>query len=170
MGKGMRAGKKPKNRPSGGSDMQKQLKQLQAMQAEMEQKQVENKKYCDAVDALTEKHDKRGAEADKKEVEADKIKKDQKVRDEQIQSLYNAVRNVKHDVDSIKDEISAVSRSISDAQIEIDSVNGKLSNLRNKMFDAVFNAIDAKKESGKTFICNCNERIKAGNRNHRCLE
>ncbi|MBE6041862.1 MAG: YbaB/EbfC family nucleoid-associated protein [Clostridiales bacterium] len=40
MGKGMRAGKKPKNRPSG-NDMQKQLKQLQAMQAEMEQTQAE---------------------------------------------------------------------------------------------------------------------------------
>ena len=41
MGKGMRAGTKPKNRPSGGSDMPKQLKQLQAMQAEMEQTQAE---------------------------------------------------------------------------------------------------------------------------------
>ncbi|MBQ6388115.1 MAG: YbaB/EbfC family nucleoid-associated protein [Mogibacterium sp.] len=40
MGKGMKAGKKPKNRPSGGSDMQKQLKQLQAMQAEMEKTQA----------------------------------------------------------------------------------------------------------------------------------
>ena len=40
MGKGMRAGKKPKNR-QGGGDMQKQLKQLQAMQAEMEQTQAE---------------------------------------------------------------------------------------------------------------------------------
>ena len=37
----MKAGKKPKNRPSGGSDMQKQLKQLQAMQAEMEKTQAE---------------------------------------------------------------------------------------------------------------------------------
>ena len=42
MGKGMKAGKKPKNRPSGGGrDMQKQLRQLQAMQAEMEQTQAE---------------------------------------------------------------------------------------------------------------------------------
>ncbi len=43
MGKGMKAGKKPKNRAGGapGKDMQKQLKQLQAMQAEMEQKQAE---------------------------------------------------------------------------------------------------------------------------------
>lgn len=41
MGKGMRAGKKPKNRQGGGGDMQKQLKQLQAMQAEMEQTQAE---------------------------------------------------------------------------------------------------------------------------------
>ena len=41
MGKGMKAGKKPKNRQSGGGDMQKQLKQLQAMQAEMEQTQAE---------------------------------------------------------------------------------------------------------------------------------
>ena len=41
MGKGMRAGKKPKTRPSGNSDMQKQLKQLQAMQAEMEKAQAE---------------------------------------------------------------------------------------------------------------------------------
>lgn len=42
MGKGMKAGKKPKNRPAGGGkDMQKQLRQLQAMQAEMEQKQAE---------------------------------------------------------------------------------------------------------------------------------
>lgn len=40
MGKGMRAGKKPKNR-QGGGDMQKQLKQLQQMQAEMEQTQAE---------------------------------------------------------------------------------------------------------------------------------
>ena len=40
MGKGMKAGKKPKNR-QGGGDMQKQLKQLQAMQAEMEQTQAE---------------------------------------------------------------------------------------------------------------------------------
>ena len=40
MGKGMRAGKKPKNKPSGG-DMQKQLRQLQQMQAEMEQTQAE---------------------------------------------------------------------------------------------------------------------------------
>ena len=40
MGKGMRAGKKPKNR-AGGGDMQKQLKQLQAMQAEMERTQAE---------------------------------------------------------------------------------------------------------------------------------
>lgn len=39
MGKGMKAGKKPKNKPSGG-DMQKQLKQLQAMQAEMEATQA----------------------------------------------------------------------------------------------------------------------------------
>lgn len=37
----MKAGKKPKNRPAGGKDMQKQLRQLQAMQAEMEQKQAE---------------------------------------------------------------------------------------------------------------------------------
>lgn len=44
MGKGMKAGKKPKNRTGGmggGKDMQKQLRQLQAMQAEMEQKQAE---------------------------------------------------------------------------------------------------------------------------------
>ena len=43
MGKGMKAGKKPKNRAGGGSakDMNKQLRQLQAMQAEMEQKQAE---------------------------------------------------------------------------------------------------------------------------------
>ena len=40
MGKGRRAGKKPKNR-TGGGDMQKQLKQLQAMQAEMEKTQAE---------------------------------------------------------------------------------------------------------------------------------
>ena len=41
MGKGMKAGKKPKNRNGGGAkDMQKQLKQLQAMLAEMEQKQL----------------------------------------------------------------------------------------------------------------------------------
>ena len=41
MGKGMRAGKKPKTRQGGGGDMQKQLRQLQAMQAEMEQTQAE---------------------------------------------------------------------------------------------------------------------------------
>ena len=42
MGKGMRAGKKPKTRQPGGSgNMQKQLKQLQMMQAEMEQTQAE---------------------------------------------------------------------------------------------------------------------------------
>ena len=42
MGKGMKAGKKPKNRAAGGAkDMNKQLRQLQAMQAEMEQKQAE---------------------------------------------------------------------------------------------------------------------------------
>ena len=39
MGKGMKAGKKPKMR-TGGNDMQKQLKQLQAMQAEMEETQA----------------------------------------------------------------------------------------------------------------------------------
>ena len=39
MGKGMRAGKKQKVR-TGGNDMQKQLKQLQAMQAEMEETQA----------------------------------------------------------------------------------------------------------------------------------
>ena len=39
MGKGMKAGKKPKMR-QGGNDMQRQLKQLQAMQAEMEQTQA----------------------------------------------------------------------------------------------------------------------------------
>ena len=45
MGKGMRAGKKPKVRNGGGAkDMQKQLKQLQAMQAEMEAKQAELQK------------------------------------------------------------------------------------------------------------------------------
>ena len=37
MGKGMRAGK----RKTGGGDMQKQLKQMQAMQREMEQSQAE---------------------------------------------------------------------------------------------------------------------------------
>lgn len=48
MGKGMKAGKKPKNRAPGAgggrggqADMQKQLRQLQAMQAEMEQAQAE---------------------------------------------------------------------------------------------------------------------------------
>lgn len=40
MGRGMRPGRKTKTRPSGGSSMQKQLKQLQAMQAEMEQTQA----------------------------------------------------------------------------------------------------------------------------------
>ena len=45
MGKGMKAGKKPKNRNGGGAkDMQKQLKQPQDMQAEMEQKQAELEK------------------------------------------------------------------------------------------------------------------------------
>ena len=42
MGRGMMAGKKPKQR-SGGGNMQQQLKQLQAMQAEMEQAQEELK-------------------------------------------------------------------------------------------------------------------------------
>jgi len=42
MGKGMKAGKRPKNRQGGGGgDMQKQLRQLQAMQAEMEKTQAE---------------------------------------------------------------------------------------------------------------------------------
>ena len=41
MGKGMRAGKKPKMNRPGGGDMQKQLKQLQQMQAEMEKTQAE---------------------------------------------------------------------------------------------------------------------------------
>jgi DNA-binding YbaB/EbfC family protein len=41
MGKGMRAGKKPKMNRAGGGDMQKQLKQLQQMQAEMEKTQAE---------------------------------------------------------------------------------------------------------------------------------
>jgi len=39
MGKGMKAGKKKTNKPAG-NDMQKQLKQLQAMQAEMEETQA----------------------------------------------------------------------------------------------------------------------------------
>ena len=43
MGKGMRAGKKPKTRQSG-KDMQSQLKQLQRMQAEMEATQAELEK------------------------------------------------------------------------------------------------------------------------------
>lgn len=41
MGKGMRAGKKPKTNRPGGGDMQKQLRQLQQMQAEMEKTQEE---------------------------------------------------------------------------------------------------------------------------------
>ena len=50
MGKGMKAGKKPKNRNGGGAkDMQKQLKQLQAMQAEMEQKQAELEKKAPSL-------------------------------------------------------------------------------------------------------------------------
>ena len=43
MGKGMRAGKKPKTKQSG-KDMQSQLKQLQKMQAEMEATQAELEK------------------------------------------------------------------------------------------------------------------------------
>ena len=39
MGRGMRAGKKPKK--SGGMDMQKQLQQVQAMQRQMEEVQAE---------------------------------------------------------------------------------------------------------------------------------
>ncbi len=42
MGRGMMAGKKPKQR-QGGGNMQQQLKQLQAMQAEMEKAQEEIK-------------------------------------------------------------------------------------------------------------------------------
>ena len=46
MGKGMKAGKKPKSRPAGGGNfgggnMQKQLAQAQAMQREMEKMQAE---------------------------------------------------------------------------------------------------------------------------------
>ena len=46
MGKGMKAGKKPKNRSNGGGfggggNMQKQLQQAQAMQREMEKMQAE---------------------------------------------------------------------------------------------------------------------------------
>ena len=43
MGRGMMAGKKPKQRQNGGGNMQQQLKQLQAMQAEMEKAQEEIK-------------------------------------------------------------------------------------------------------------------------------
>ena len=135
-------------------------KPLETIKAEKEQKQIENKKFLDAANDLVEIHDKRGIAADKKEDEVNQIKKDQKTRDAEIQTLYNSVRQVKQDVDNVKDEIGAVNRQISEAQLEIDSVNGKISNLRNKMFDAVFNAIDAKKESGKSYIRNCNESIK----------
>ena len=45
MGKGMKAGKKPKSRPAGGfgggGNMQKQLQQAQAMQRQIEQLQAE---------------------------------------------------------------------------------------------------------------------------------
>ena len=41
MGKGMKAGKKPKaNKPMGGGNMQKQLQQAQALQRQMEQMQA----------------------------------------------------------------------------------------------------------------------------------
>ncbi|MDD4366374.1 MAG: YbaB/EbfC family nucleoid-associated protein [Eubacteriales bacterium] len=39
MGKGMRAGKRPKQ--SGGKDMQKQMQQMQALQKKMDEKQAE---------------------------------------------------------------------------------------------------------------------------------
>ena len=41
MGKGMRAGKKPKTGGGGGGNMQKQLQQMQAMQRQMEMMQAE---------------------------------------------------------------------------------------------------------------------------------
>lgn len=41
MGRGMKAGKKPKTRTPGGNNMQKQLQQLQAMQKQMEETQSE---------------------------------------------------------------------------------------------------------------------------------
>lgn len=41
MGKGMRAGKKPKTGGGGGGNMQKQLQQMQAMQRQMEMAQAE---------------------------------------------------------------------------------------------------------------------------------
>ena len=41
MGKGMRAGKRPKPQGMGGGNMQKQLQQMQAMQKQMEQVQAE---------------------------------------------------------------------------------------------------------------------------------
>lgn len=41
MGKGMKAGKRPKPQGAGGADMQKQLKQMQAMQRKMDEMQGE---------------------------------------------------------------------------------------------------------------------------------
>ncbi len=41
MGRGMRAGKRPKTGGGGGGNMQKQLQQMQAMQRQMEQMQAE---------------------------------------------------------------------------------------------------------------------------------
>ena len=41
MGKGMRAGKKPKKQGAGGGNMQQQMAQMQAMQREMDKVQAE---------------------------------------------------------------------------------------------------------------------------------
>ena len=135
-------------------------KPLEQIKADVEQCESETKKIAKTIEKLTETHNKRGDEADKKEVEVNKIRKEQQQRDDDVQLLYKEVRNVQQEVDNLNDSIATVNRDMSTAKLEIDSVNGKISNLRKKMFDDVFNTIDSKKEAGKAYIKNLNESVK----------
>lgn len=120
----------------------------------------ESIKFLENVnDKIRKENDDLDEAACKKQGEINKIDSQIREREKKLANEQFNLRCLNDDVDIAGRRCLDSMSAINELKIRVDNVNGRISNMRKRMFDDVFNIIDTHMDSGESYIKNTNESI-----------
>ena len=130
---------------------------------EIEEDRVSCQEYISHLEkankSLEEMNDKLDEKACEKQDGISKIKSQQLERQRLLDSKYNHQSRLRNEVDNASRKCMDCKSRINGLKLKVDEVNGKISNMKKRMFDEAFNIIDARMDSGESYIKNTLEDI-----------
>lgn len=130
-------------------DIQAEIDELTARKSELGEKEVALRKEINDIEALS----------DEKDLEVGRIRKEKDKRNVELQNLYKDVQLASEQLNDCVSRINSIEATIDMTKNKILAANGKIDNMRKRMFDDVYAIIDGKIDAGENYVKNLKETI-----------